>query len=161
MLAEGRVGSSLFSSLALTNSNRFWWKDGGFYSRHVSAVELDWLGLPRFQDTLQSRDQFAEDLFCEKFKNLLPFYYKNSAWYAEIVKLDERHSRAQLLGCEPGFRQTIQGVVTDVKMVDCYKRSPHAFLQKDDDGESLYYLERPMWALDDWEDGEWGAGASK
>lgn len=142
-----------------TDSNRPWWEDGGFYSRHVSAVELDWLELPRFQDTLRSQNQFAEDWFCEKFKSLLPFYYKNSNWYPEIVKLDEEHSRAQLLGCEPGFRQTIKGgVVRDIQMVECYKRSPHAILQNDVNGESLFYLELPIWALDDWKDGDWEAG---
>jgi hypothetical protein len=132
----------------------------------VSSVELDWLGLPRFQDTLPSQDQVAEDLFCEKFKQLLPFHYKNGTWYTEILKLDEKHTRAQLLGCEPGFRRTIRGgVVTDVEMVECHKRSPHAFLQKDLDVESLVYLEQPLWALDDWSDwdmvpgpGKWEAG---
>ena len=149
-------------TLTDADNNRLWGYDGGFYSRRVSAVELDWLGLPRFQDTLRSQDQVAEDLFCEKFKRLLPFSYKNSTWYHEIVKLDEKHTRSQLLGCEPGFRRTIEGgVVTDIETVECYNRSPHAFVQKDGDQEILWYLEQPMWALDDWQD--WGSiiGASK
>jgi hypothetical protein len=66
-----------------------YWGDLGFYSRHVDAVDLEWLALPRFHDTLRSQHQVSEDMFCEKFKKLLPFFYSNSSWYYGSVKLDE------------------------------------------------------------------------
>ena len=62
----------------------------GFYSRHVSAVKLDWLWLPRFQDTLRRNDLFAEDPYGKVLKTLFQFYNKNSSWYNEIVELGEK-----------------------------------------------------------------------
>lgn len=120
-------------------------------------MELDWLDLPRFQDTLRSQDPLSERKFCDKFKKLLPFYYVNNTWYDEIVNLDEKYSRDQLLGCEPGFiRRYEAGFLADVDTISCYKRSPLVAWQKEGSVDVMWHLEQPKWVL---EDGGWGAEA--
>lgn len=117
----------------------------------MSPVELDWLDLPRFQDTLRSPYPIAEDIFCEKFQKLLPFYYNNSTWYQDILKFDGKLAQTQALGCEPGFLRTIKrGMTVNVEIVDCYKRSPLVAWLKDGDVDAMWLLRRPWWELEDW-----------
>lgn len=52
------------------------WSDGGVWMKSISAVEMAWLGVDRFQDTERAESQADEDEFCARFKMLGPTFWE-------------------------------------------------------------------------------------
>lgn len=56
---------------------RGWPSTGGFYILSCDGVELEFLGLDRFEPTLRSQDPAEEDAFCAKMRRLGPRWYRD------------------------------------------------------------------------------------
>jgi hypothetical protein len=59
-----------------------WPSSGGVWIKRLKSVELDYLGLSRFDDTERSSDQAEEDSFCAQFRKTgAKHYLLPPAWY--------------------------------------------------------------------------------
>jgi hypothetical protein len=56
---------------------RGWPSTGGFYILSCDGVELEFLGLDRFEPTPRSQDPAEEDAFCAKMRRLGPRWYRD------------------------------------------------------------------------------------
>ncbi|KAG8156281.1 hypothetical protein KVR01_013860 [Diaporthe batatas] len=56
---------------------RGWPSTGGFFILSCDGVELEFLGLDRFEPTPRSQDPAEEDAFCAQMRRLGPRWYRN------------------------------------------------------------------------------------
>lgn len=70
---------------------RGWPSTGGFYILSCDGVELEFLGLDRFEPTPRSQDSAEEDTFCAKMRRLGPRWYRDlEAEAAESLGVEYR-----------------------------------------------------------------------
>lgn len=61
---------------------RSWPSTGGFYTTACDGVELEFLGLDRFEPTPRSQDPAEEDAFCAKLRKLGPKWWPDLETHA-------------------------------------------------------------------------------
>lgn len=101
---------------------RGWPSTGGFYILKCDGVELEFLGLDRFEPTPRSRDPAEEDAFCAKMRRLGPRWYRDLG--AEAAESLGGGERTDYMHVVKAFGWPADGGVWALKMpeMDAYMK---------------------------------------
>ena len=92
-LTFGRGGCTVFG----------WPSSGGMLRKSVDAVELEYLGLDRFQESTRSQTPAEEDAFCQKMRKLGAKWWRNEEHYFDVLLGELEMTEEEAVQLEVGW----------------------------------------------------------